>query len=136
MKKITKKQARELVKEFEEIDNIYVKVSENQDLFSLKKIYRKTINEIVRIIYESKLDYETVKKFLLDDFVIYDISPFNGEVVKTSNGKDWFELISQGSQERIRIFTEPFGEFYYLDELNITWFMGEDESDKTWFMEE
>ena len=118
MKKITKKQSRELAKELVKQSDFYVEANLTGLIcinYIKKGLFLDYVNIITNIIYESGLDYETIKRFLLDDF----------DVDETKDGKDGIELVNQFGGWKLRIWTEPFGRYYYLDELNKTWFMGE-----------
>lgn len=127
MKKITKKQARELAKELLEKEVVYID-GENLRLISIKELktlYKDTLNSLIYTIYSSKLDYETIRKFLFDDYVIVtEVLRFMG-YEKEVNHKDYFELEMYDGDIRLSINTEPFLNRFYLDELNITWFMRE-----------
>lgn len=127
MKRVTKKQARELAKELLEKEVVYID-GENLRLISIKELktlYKDTLNSLIYTIYSSKLDYETIRKFLFDDYVIVtERLRFMG-YEKEVNHKDYFELEIYNGDVRLSIYTEPFLNRFYLDELNITWTMKE-----------
>ena len=114
MKKRTKKQARELAKELVKQSDFYVETNLTGLIcinYIKKGLFLDYVNIITNIIYENKFDYETIERFLLDDFVVDE----------TMDAKDGIELVNKFGGWKLRIWTEPFGRYYYLDELNKTW---------------
>ena len=140
MKRITKKQARELVNEYiQKGEKLFIDMRslglDTVILSDLKVAYSKCKFAFIEAIYRSEVDYETIRQFLFN----YYFAILDKNKQETNHEKDYLELHYDRYKYPyyfINIWAEPYGDYYYLHELNKTWFMGEDESDKNWFMGE